>query len=366
MKQKLLSLLFLLMGGVQGVCAQEAYAVLSEENTKLTFYYDNQKESRGGLSVGPFEKSSQVSWRDAKKSIQTVTFDASFANCTSITSTASWFNGLKSLVKIDGIENLKTDNVTDMSGMFAACYSLKELDLSHFNTSNVTNMSCMFCEIKGSESLTTLDLSNFDTSKVTDMSEMFVESRSLASINISSFNTSNVENMNSMFAECEALTILNLSNFNTANVTDMEDMFRGCTNLTSIDLSTFNTANVTKMAQMFYGCSKLSTIYADEKKWSTNKIEPSTGGYFMFLYCPQLVGGNGTVYDIYHVDVDYARIDMPGQPGYLTAKTSSGIQTIVQDKVVDGNAPIYNLSGKRLTSPQKGINIIGGKKVILK
>ena len=31
------------------------YAVLSDDNTVLTFYYDSQMEERGGMSVGPFE-----------------------------------------------------------------------------------------------------------------------------------------------------------------------------------------------------------------------------------------------------------------------------------------------------------------------
>ena len=32
----------------------EPYAVLSDNDTKLTFFYDDQKDARGGLSVGPF------------------------------------------------------------------------------------------------------------------------------------------------------------------------------------------------------------------------------------------------------------------------------------------------------------------------
>ena len=36
------------------------------------------------------------------------------------------------------------NNVTDMSGMFSECSSLKELNLNNFNTNNVTNMSFMF------------------------------------------------------------------------------------------------------------------------------------------------------------------------------------------------------------------------------
>ena len=32
----------------------EPYAVLSDNNTKLTFFYDDQKDARGGMGVGPF------------------------------------------------------------------------------------------------------------------------------------------------------------------------------------------------------------------------------------------------------------------------------------------------------------------------
>ena len=42
------------------------------------------------------------------------------------------------------ISNFNTNNVTDMSGMFDGCSSLKELNLSNFDTNNVTDTSFMF------------------------------------------------------------------------------------------------------------------------------------------------------------------------------------------------------------------------------
>ena len=47
-----------------------------------------------------------------------------------------------------------------------------------------------------------------------------------------------------------------------------------------------------------------------------------------------------------------------------TIGEGTGISTITMDATK--NAPIYNLSGQRLTTPQKGINIINGKKVVIK
>ena len=42
----------------------------------------------------------------------------------------------------------------------------------------------------------------------------------------------------------------------------------------------------------------------------------------------------------------------------------SGINGVLIDKQID--APIYDLSGKRLREPRKGINLISGKKVLVK
>ena len=345
---------------MRGGGGAEPYAVLSDNNTVLTFYYDNEKEARGGMDVRSFN------WGDASESITSVVFDESFANCTTITSTANWFRQCENLATITGLEYLKTDNVTDMGGMFYGCSSLTSLDLSGFNTENVTDMGLMFV---GCSSLTSLDLSGFNTENVTDMGSMFESCSGLTSLDLSGFNTENVTDMGGMFRNCSALTSLELSGFNTENVTDMRMMFESCSNLTSLDLSGFNTynvtdmswmfnscsgltsldlsgfntENVTNMSTMFYGCesltsldlsgfntyhvtdmshlfmfcSGLTTIYAGEG-WSTDNISAESGDN-MFIGCIELVGGAGTKYDLNHIDHTYAHIDGgTSNPGYLT------------------------------------------------
>ena len=345
--------------------APEAYALLSDNNTVLTFYYDFQKAARGGMDVRAFEQSSER-WNGHAGDIKSVVFDDSFANCTSITSTAYWFGGCSNLAAITGIGNLNTSNVTDMSYMFSGCYSLMSFDVSHYNTSNVTNMRSMF---SGCSGLTNLDLSHFDTSNVTDMSYMFegcvgltsldlslfdtskvtnirfifFGCSSLTSLDLSNFNTSNVTDMRGMFSGCSSLTNLDLSNFNTSNVTDMmaifvncssltsldlshfntsnvgimDGMFSGCSGLTSLDLSYFNTLNVWDMDWMFSRCIGLTTIYVGNE-WSTVAV---TEGNNMFTDCTNLVGGTGTAYDANHTDYTYAHIDGgTANPGYFTYK----------------------------------------------
>ena len=56
----------------------EAYAALSNDNTTLTFYYDNRKSSRNGMNIGPFEKAKDREWNDYRETISTVVFDNSF------------------------------------------------------------------------------------------------------------------------------------------------------------------------------------------------------------------------------------------------------------------------------------------------
>ena len=60
------------------------------------------------------------------------------------------------------------------------------------------------------------------------MSNMFYRCSSLKEINLSNFNTNNVIYMDGMFFKCSSLKELDLSNFNTNNVINMEGMFYEC------------------------------------------------------------------------------------------------------------------------------------------
>ena len=328
--------------------AQEPYAVLSEENTVLTFYYDDQKAARNGMDVWPFEwfeyYGVNSGWYKQRKIITRVIFDDSFAGCTTLTSTAYWFYELLNLSSITGISNLKTDNVTDMSSMFYHCSGLTSLDVSGFNTENVTDMSYMF---DGCYGLKSLDVSGFRTENVTDMSWMFAYCWGLTSLDVSGFNTENVMDMSLMFSGCYGLKSLDVSGFNTEKVTSMDCMFQLCSGLTSLDVTGFKTDKVTKMSFMFSICSGLTsldllgfktdkvtdmrwmfqdcrcltTIYAGDG-WSTEKVWRSGS---MFAGCTSLVGGAGTLYNESHTDKIYARIDGGSDnPGYFTWKEASG------------------------------------------
>ena len=60
------------------------------------------------------------------------------------------------------------------------------------------------------------------------MEYMFSGCSSLKELNLSNFNTNKVTNIAGMFSKCSSLIELNLPNFNTNNVIDMDGMFWKC------------------------------------------------------------------------------------------------------------------------------------------
>jgi hypothetical protein len=88
----------------------------------------------------------------------------------------------------------------------------------------------------------------------------------------------------------------------------------------------------------------------------------------MFSGCKRLVGGMGTTFDSNVIDATYARPDGgPDAPGYFTSETITGIGTMaIEDEQPTTDNEVYNLAGQRMNKTQKGVNIVGGKKVIIK
>ena len=304
----------------------ESYAVFDEATNTLTFKHDTNKPAGAfalneGENLPGWYKFDDNNHSHNANIIKKVIFDASFANARP-TSCYNWFYGCTDLTTIEGIEYLNTENVTNMSWMFSEC-----------------------------SALTTLDVSNFDTKNVMEMSYMFGSCTKLKTLDVSSFNTQNVTDMNWMFSYCSVLTTLDLSNFDTKNVTDMNGMFSNCSALTTLDLSSFETQNVTDMSRMFKSCSALTTIYASDKFVTTACEEDEN----MFADCTNLVGA--IPYDENKVGKEMANYTT----GYFTDKAATGIDApTVSD---DTAAEYYDLQGRCLSAPQKGVNIVKrGKK----
>ena len=119
-----------------GALAQEAYAVFTEADSTLTFFYDELRTTRTGTT---YDLDNNLSWLENSEDISRVVFDPSFA-AVRPSSTSRWFSYMWELTSIDGIAYLNTSSVTDMDCMFEGCSFLESLDMSGFDTENVTNM----------------------------------------------------------------------------------------------------------------------------------------------------------------------------------------------------------------------------------
>jgi hypothetical protein len=173
------------------------------------------------------------------------------------------------------------------------------------------------------------------------------------------------------FMDCSGLTSVNISN----SVTSIgAGAFQGCSSLTSLTIPN----SVTSISSYaFYECSGLMNISIP------NTV--TTIGFCAFSNCPELT-------DVYcyaetvpktesdafqDTFIEYATLHVPAVSidAYRSAEPwknfknivvddPSGIQGITLDK--GARSPVYDLKGRRLQEPAKGINIIGGKKVIVK
>ena len=350
----------------QTAASSSKYIATYDSSTETLTFRKNVGESLPSNSVWVVDK--ETVYDMAKElgledySIKHVTFDESFKTFTP-TSLSYFFT--YNLETITGLENLNTENVTNMQGMFQACSKLTELDVTHFNTANVTNMIGMFsgCEALTSldvtnfntanvtnmnymfgycQALTSLDVTNFNTGNVTDMGGMFNGCYNLSSLDVTNFNTVKVTNMNYMFWKCYKLSSLDVTKFNTGKVTNMRGMFSDCKALTSLDLTYFNTENVTKMEYMFSDCLELTAIFASNK-FVTHQVSTSND---MFSNCKKLKGDKEWTEDN-ATDKTYATIN----GGYFTRNNAYPCV-----KYADGTLTFYYKNNKTLGENEYELN----------
>lgn len=140
-------------------------------------------------------------------------------------------------------------------------------------------------------------------------------------------------------------TVTGIENLNTEEMTDMNQMFYACSSLITLDLTKFNTAKVTDMGHMFGRCRSLTTILASEL-FVTTAVKPNDD---MFEDCFSLKGA-------VEYDANKKGLEMANFEGYLTNPNGTGIGNV--DASRQGEVEYYDLSGRRLSVPQKGVGIM--------
>ena len=353
----------------------DLYCTKSSNNV-LTIYYGKYKNGAKLFTQLP---------SSFKESITKVIIDESVQNYTNLTSCNQWFCYFYKLTEIEGLDNVNTANVTDMSYMFCQCRKLQKLYLTSFKTANVTNMSEMF---NGCTSLTNIYISNdWSTSSVTNSSSMFNDCTSLQGSSGTAYDATKIDytyarldggtsspgylssiqayyvtdtlgvrtfyyNSNPP-ANARIIKGTDLSNMGGNDITKVvidksfaqfkpttcSFMFGGSYNLTEISgLQYLNTSRVTNMLSMFLNCSLLRSL--DLSSFDTRKVD--TLGV-MFNSCKNLhtiyVGDKWTIEnvteDIQNTYMFYGCINLVGGRGTTYDLDS---RSFIQFARIDGGA----------------------------
>ena len=262
-------------------------------------------------------------WSNYKESITTVAFSTPVAakTCTNM------FNGCTNLNAVY-FDNFYTNEVTDMSYMFANCASLEVIEFGMASSS--MDEDALFA--KG----------------------MFTPYRD-------NFLTSNVTNMASMFEGCKSLAAFRLPDLDTHNVTDFSEMFADCTSLSYMDMSTLAVNKNANVSNMFRNCKCLmnitnQSVFPSEIEDETF-ISLPTRGICTVDIPSDCLADYQTATGWRHLFIT-AEDEMKANSSSLTA-----INSITEE---ESKASVFSFAGERLTAPVKGLNIIDGKKVMMK
>ena len=290
------------------------------------------------IGSGAFFDCSNLKSVDIPQKVTTIG-NGAFDGCTSIeklsipnsvTSIGEWaFSSCSSLSSVTLSENLKT-----VSGhLFMGSSSLTSIDIPN----NVDSIG--YGAFQGCKGLATVIIGN----KVKAIGQFAFGGSGVRDLTIGN----NVKTIYSCaFDECFNLKQLVIPN----SVSYLDGWsFAYCTSLTNVTLG----EEIPSINGVFVNCDSILSIT------SLNPIPPSAS------------------WSLPNIDFSQATLSVPSgsKEAYQNASfwknftniveiDPSGVQTITLDKGI--NAPVYDLNGRKLKEPSKGINIIGGRKVLLK
>ena len=198
----------------------------------------------------------------------------------------SKFANLPSLVGFINLNNVDASDASDLSSLFENDTSLKELDLTSWDTISNRDMNSMF---KNDTQLTSINLNNFRTDSVFDFSHMFEGDEGLITLNLANWKTGNVKNMSHMFNGIAATELADITSWQTYNVTNMSYMFKD-SKLKQLNLSRWDTGNIFEMTNMLDGLGNNSDGFV--LSLGKHRLKPTAFANFKM---PKVIAiGNGS------------------------------------------------------------------------
>ena len=352
--------------------------------------------------------------------------DLSKFDTSNVKSMGSLFYGCTNLSTLTLSNYFTTANVTTMASMFNGCSNLTSVDLSSFDTSKVIYMSRMF---RGCSSLTVLDLSNFNTSKVEEIPSIFSGCTNLKAIIVGDdWSTvsliSGEDGDGGMFTNCTSLVGEDGTTVgSTVDKTYAHTGAGGYLTKRSVEVMTTNTSdgawatyyksNVNRRADAS------TTVYAATRSGSTlnlveveDRIIKAGEGVLLKRNAAStslLVSTTDAATDAFYTDnalegTDMAMTQLSDNDYFVLSNVDDklGFYKYKADKTLGANkafialvkdpsapdfflfgenttsiaqpnaekemqpAEVFDLQGRRIAQPTKGVYIVNGKKIIIK
>ena len=181
--------------------------------------------------------------------------------------------------KINGLKNLNTSKVTDLTGVFKNTdFTVNDpSDIAGWDVSNVSDMTSLFENTKFEE----LDLSKWKTDSLVDLTSAFSMDSNIDKIKgLSNFDTSNVTSLSHTFDGVTDANISSIKNWDVFEVNSLSGTFANCTNLESLDLSNWDTKNGTVTIDMFLNDKLLNEDTLQGYKTLVNNKNYNVSGMF--------------------------------------------------------------------------------------
>lgn len=445
MKTRLLLVMTALLTLATGVKADDAFVAWDNTNATLYFSYgavptagDSWTNEAGtAVTVTNVWSGTKVTktgvdepdWGVFRSICKKVIFEKSFVNVKP-NSCNSWFYNFTDLTSIEGLTNLDTSEVTDMSYMFQA-YKGEYLDLTGFDTSKVTDMTQMFTSCEYVKAIVIGD--KWKTTLVTVSDNMFTGCKALVGEDGTAYDEDAAKDVTKAHAGTGGY-LTNNSLYDNAATTDKYDVLAAAgvstfklsgrtikggkwntlcipSSIADLSASALAGAKVKKLKEYTNDGTSVTITFEDATSIEAGKpylVKPTaditdpvfdfagvaagsteiTGvAEFIGLYTTQTLTAPNTKQLFLQNDKFYypgtSDATLNAFRAYFSvtkdvpeAATSRGIEIdidgvstgidFIENKATGEVKVIYDLSGHRVANPTKGLYIVNGKKVVIK
>ncbi len=143
------------------------------------------------------------------------------------------FKDFISVTEINGLNSLKTSNLTSFTNVFQNCKALREVDISNFDLSNVRRIDEAFkncCSLKNVKLMN--NIAQNSIYKDVYMLNLFYGCSSLEYVDMSVLPNDKIYYTSCVFYGCESLNEVKFGNYGISNATNM---FLNCTSLKEVE-----------------------------------------------------------------------------------------------------------------------------------